>query len=52
MKDLLPKYFSSQWSFAQCRVSEQRCLAVFGQDPATIMGRPLSSSELAFSYLS
>ena len=37
MKGLLPRYFSSQWSFAQCRVSEHRCLAAFGQDPATIV---------------
>lgn len=38
MKELLPKYFSSQWSFAQCRVSEDPCVASFGLDPTTILG--------------
>lgn len=40
IKDLLPKYFSSQWSFAQCRVGgeQQRCVATFGRDPSTILG--------------
>lgn len=38
MKDLLPKYFSSQWSFAQCRVGEEQFCAAFGSDPTTIIG--------------
>lgn len=41
MKDMLPKYFSSQWSFAQCRLSEEHYLATFGKDPNTIIGNPL-----------
>lgn len=32
MKDLLPKYFSSEWSFAYFRVPcEMRCLCTFGE---------------------
>lgn len=31
MKDLLPKYFSSEWSFAHAKIAtESRCLAAFG----------------------
>jgi hypothetical protein len=27
MKDLLPKYFSSEWSFAQCKITaETKCI--------------------------
>jgi hypothetical protein len=37
MKGLLPKYFSSEWSFAQFRVPETRSLVAFGQEPHTII---------------
>lgn len=36
MKEMLPKYFASQWSFAQCRVGECRSTICFGADPSTI----------------
>lgn len=36
MKEMLPKYFASQWSFAQCRVGECRSAICFGADPSTI----------------
>ncbi|OZJ05656.1 hypothetical protein BZG36_01515 [Bifiguratus adelaidae] len=38
MKDLLPKYFSSEWSFAHGRVvTETRCIAGFGAEKNTIL---------------
>ncbi|RKP15307.1 WD40-repeat-containing domain protein, partial [Piptocephalis cylindrospora] len=37
--DILPKYFSSEWSFAHCRVlGETRCVCGFGRDNRTIIG--------------
>ncbi|KAI8141062.1 WD40-repeat-containing domain protein [Fennellomyces sp. T-0311] len=38
MKELLPKYFSSEWSFAHAKiVSESRCIAAFGEQKNTII---------------
>ena len=37
MKNLLPKYFSSEWSFAQFRVPETRTLCAFGAEKNTII---------------
>ena len=37
MKSLLPKYFSSEWSFAQFRVPETRTLCAFGAEKNTII---------------
>lgn len=34
---LLPKYFSSEWSFAQYRVKEGRSIVAFGQEPHTVI---------------
>jgi hypothetical protein len=50
MKDLLPKYFSSQWSFAQCKVGEQRCVATFGQDPSTVLVASVDGSFYRFRF--
>jgi len=37
MKGLLPKYFSSEWSFAQFRVPEGKAIACFGPEANTIL---------------
>jgi len=34
---ILPAYFSSEWSLAQFRVQDYRCLAAFGSDPHTVV---------------
>lgn len=38
MKGFLPKYFSSEWSYAQFRVGDSRCICAFGHEPGTIIG--------------
>jgi hypothetical protein len=38
MKRLLPKYFSSEWSYAQFRVPDVRTLVAFGSDKNSIIG--------------
>lgn len=37
MKGILPKYFSSEWSFAQFRVPDTRSVVAFGAEPNTII---------------
>jgi len=37
MKGILPKYFSSEWSFAQFRVPETRTICAFGQEKNTLI---------------
>lgn len=40
MKDLLPKYFSSEWSFANAKIAtESRCLVAFGEQKNSIIGK-------------
>jgi hypothetical protein len=40
MKDLLPKYFSSEWSFAHAKIAtESRCLVAFGNQKNSITGK-------------
>eukprot|EP00747_Dinoflagellata_sp_TGD_P165895 gnl/TRDRNA2_/TRDRNA2_187878_c0_seq1.p1 gnl/TRDRNA2_/TRDRNA2_187878_c0~~gnl/TRDRNA2_/TRDRNA2_187878_c0_seq1.p1 ORF type:complete len:427 (-),score=69.46 gnl/TRDRNA2_/TRDRNA2_187878_c0_seq1:93-1373(-) len=34
---VLPAYFSSEWSLAQFRIPDYRCIAAFGADPNTIV---------------
>jgi len=37
MKEILPSYFSSEWSFASFHIqSESRCIVCFGQDDSII----------------
>lgn len=61
MKDLLPKYFSSEWSFANAKIAtESRCLVAFGEQKNSIIGtlsnvismrNPLLNVFFFFSYL-
>jgi len=37
MKRLLPKYFSSEWSFAQFRVPDVRSIVAFGSEKNSII---------------
>jgi WD40 repeat protein len=37
MKSMLPKYFSSEWSFAQFRVPDVRSIVAFGQEKNSII---------------
>eukprot|EP00753_Platysulcus_tardus_P009071 PLAT1791.1.p1 GENE.PLAT1791.1~~PLAT1791.1.p1 ORF type:complete len:401 (+),score=228.29 PLAT1791.1:55-1257(+) len=37
MKSLLPKYFSSEWSFAQFRVGDARTVVAFGAEKNTLL---------------
>jgi len=32
MKNILPKYFDSEWSFAQFRIKNRRTICMFGKD--------------------
>lgn len=38
MKDILPSYFGSEWSFAQFHVSASKSICCFGADRFTIIG--------------
>jgi len=37
MKDILPSYFSSEWSAAQFHVPEPHAICAFGSTPNTII---------------
>jgi hypothetical protein len=50
MKGLLPKYFSSEWSFAQFRVPETKSLVLFGHEPHTIIVIGADGSFFKASY--
>lgn len=37
LSSVLPAYFSSEWSLAQFRVPDSRCIACFGQEPHSVV---------------
>jgi hypothetical protein len=37
MKKILPKYFDSEWSFAQFRVPDSKALCAFSEDGSTLI---------------
>jgi WD repeat-containing protein 45 len=51
IKDLLPKYFSSEWSFATCHVrSDVRFLCTFAADMKSIIVITMDGSYYQFSF--
>ena len=50
MKGMLPKYFSSEWSFAQFRIPATRTICAFGNEANTliIIGADGSFYKVAF----
>jgi hypothetical protein len=42
-KGVLPKYFSSEWSFAHFRVPDLHTIVAFGQDKHSVIGSHNSS---------
>lgn len=38
MKQILPKYFTSEWSYAQFRVPDTKSICAFGHEPNSILG--------------
>lgn len=38
MKDILPSYFGSEWSFAQFHIQASKSICCFGADRFTIVG--------------
>eukprot|EP00954_Amorphochlora_amoebiformis_P001779 140536-Amorphochlora_amoeboformis.AAC.3 len=37
MKSILPKYFSSEWSFAHYKIPDTRTIVAFGSEPNSII---------------
>jgi len=50
MKDILPSYFSSEWSFAQFHVPESHCLVAFGNESNTIIAVCADGSYYKYSF--
>ena len=38
LRGILPKYFSSEWSFAQYRIPRGKSICAFGAEPHSIIG--------------
>eukprot|EP01095_Lingulamoeba_sp_RSL-Kostka_P006387 TRINITY_DN199_c0_g1_i1.p1 TRINITY_DN199_c0_g1~~TRINITY_DN199_c0_g1_i1.p1 ORF type:complete len:372 (+),score=128.60 TRINITY_DN199_c0_g1_i1:73-1188(+) len=50
MKDILPSYFSSEWSFAQFRLPEGRSICCFGQDNNSVIAVCADGSYFKYTF--
>jgi hypothetical protein len=51
MKDILPKYFSSEWSFATCHVqSDTRFLCTFSPDQRSVIVITMQGDYYQFAF--
>lgn len=50
VKGLLPKYFSSRWSFAHFCVPDSRCLAAFGAEKNTVVVVGVDGGYYKYSF--
>jgi len=50
MKDILPSYFSSEWSFAQFHLPETHCLVAFGSEVNSIIAVCSDGSYYKYSF--
>lgn len=48
MKEILPSYFSSEWSFASFHIQECHSLVCFGADSASVIGEQRRSFLSAY----
>jgi len=50
MKEILPSYFSSEWSFAQFHLPETHCLVAFGSEANSIIAVCADGSYYKYSF--
>ena len=50
MKEILPSYFSSEWSFAQFHIQDTRCIVCFGVEKNSIVVVCSDGSYYKYSF--
>jgi len=50
MKEILPSYFSSEWSFASFHIPETQCIVSFGADSASVVVVCADGSYYKYSF--